>query len=89
MEGKELYSICLIGASEIYESINTAFDSMKECICALWDNLILKNESMEKILSNLSSNFLEKMRRKLAFPSDVSVITENDSYVTFGVWRSN
>jgi hypothetical protein len=60
--------------SRIYDEVKTAFASMKEHVCAVCDNLVLANECSRKHLSKMTPKFLDKMKKKLAFPSDLNAL---------------
>jgi hypothetical protein len=51
-----------------YSEISTAFENMKELVCAVCDYFVFASNSCRKELSQISTAFLNAMKKILVFP---------------------
>ena len=56
----------------IHDEVSAAFESLKECVCAVCDNLVFERDCVHKRITKITANFLMKMKKKLAFPPDLN-----------------
>jgi hypothetical protein len=71
-ENSQLFPLTPTDEKRIHDEVSAAFESLKECVCAVCDNLVFERDCVHKRITKITANFLMKMKKKLAFPPDLN-----------------